>query len=185
MDKREILRFNLKFGKFFDPVIMLLIITILSVSILSFRNLSAQSLTQNETVLGVQSENQPKIALIKGEHNHIHSEKLEQKSSNHFTYTCFVQKAPKGRISKPIFQLSNLEQEISFTAQVMYSNSRNSKISIFKEETNTTQILQKNGQQYTQNIEVDSNTEKLYLIVENERPVFFNQYVQIDFFLNL
>ncbi len=186
IDKRELSRINIKFGKFLDPFLILAILFILTTSILAVSSLSPRTFSKEQmaNVLGIQEDSEINFKLIRGSHNYITSENLEEISKNHFKYSTLVTKPPEGRISKPIIQIDNLYKEKELKIRLNYTNLNNSKISIFDESQNTSYILQKNSQNYSQNINIDQNTKDLYLVVENSRPVFFNQYIEISFFLN-
>jgi len=187
MDRRELSRINIKFGKFFDPFLILAIISILTISVLSVRSLSPRTFSQEEVanVLGIQEHDEVSFELIRGQHNYITSEKLEEVAQTHYKYTTLVIKPTEGRISKPIVKLEGLKTNAILKAHLTYTNSNNSKISIFDESTNTSYILQKHSQNYSHNIEINEQSDTFYLVLENTKPIFFNQYIEIAFFLNL
>ena len=186
MDRREISRMNIKFGKFLDPFLILGILLILTVSILAVGSLSPRTFSKEQmaNVLGIQEGDAVSFELIRGTHNYITSENLEELSKNHFKYTAVVNKPPEGRISKPILEIIGLQDAAQLKIHLNYTNLNNSKISIFDESRNTSYIIQKNSQNYSQNIDVNQNAGPFYLVIENSRPVFFNQYIEINFFLN-
>ena len=186
MDRREISRINVKFGKFFDPLIILLIFVILTVSVLSVRNLSPRTFSQEQrdAVLGVQENGKVSFDLVRGNHNYITTENLEEITENHFKYTTLIKKPPQGRISKPVIKLEGLQEETEIKIYLNYTNLNNSKISIFSESNNTSYILQQDRQNYSQKFVSNQKSDLLYLVLENSRPVFFNQYLEINFFLN-
>lgn len=185
MDKRDIERMNIKFGKFLDPFLMLAIIMIISISLLSVRSLSPRAFSQEEfnSVLGVQEKSKGEVNFVQGEHRYITSEELKQINPTHFKYTTFVKKPPKGRISKPILELEKFGSETTLRIQLTYTNSNNSKISIFDEKNKTNYILQEGNRKYTQDIKLN-NSHTLHLAVENTKPVFFDQYIELNFLLN-
>ncbi len=187
MDIRELRRINLKFGKFLDPFLILAIIAILTFSILSITNLSPKSFSQGQkaNVLGVQDSTEISFELIRGAHNYITSEKLRQITPTHLKYTTLLKKPPEGRISKPIIKIEGLQEDAVLKAHLTYTNSTNSKISIFDKSRNTSYVLQDRLVNYSPNIKINSKTDTLYLMVENPKPILFNQYVEIAFFLNL
>ncbi len=154
MDKRDVERINIKFGKFLDPFLMLAIIMIVFVSLLSVKSLSPRTFSQEEfkSVLGVQDNSQGEINFVQGEHRYIASEELQQINPTHFKYTTFVKKPPKGRISKPILELEKFTSDATLRIQLTYTNSNNSKISIFDEKSKTNYILQEGSRKYTQDI---------------------------------
>ncbi len=186
MDRREISRINVKFGKFLDPFLILGILLILTISILAVDSLSPRTFSkeQMKNVLGIQEESIVDFELIRGNHNYITSERLDEISKNYFKYTTVVVKPPEGRISKPIIKIRGIQKDTNVKIHLNYTNLNNSKISIFDKSQNTSYILQQNSQNYTQNINLTQNSDTLYLIIENSRPVFFNQYIEINFFLN-
>ncbi len=186
IDKRELSRINIKFGKFFDPFLILAILFILTTSILAVNNLSPRTFSKEQmaNVLGIQEDSEINFTLIRGNHNYITSENLEERGKNHFKYTTLVTKPPEGRVSKPIIQIDGLYEEKELKILLNYTNLNNAKISIFDESQDTSYILQKDSQNYSQNININQNTNNLYLVIENVRPVFFNQYIEINFFLN-
>ena len=187
MDRREISRMNIKFGKFLDPFLILGILLILTISILAVGSLSPRTFSNEQmaNVLGIQKGDAVEFELVRGNHNYITTENLEEISENHFKYTAIATKPPEGRISKPIIKIIGLQEDSILKTHLNYTNLNNSKISIFDESQNTSYIIQQNSHNYSQNIEVNQNTDTLYLVVENSRPVFFNQYIEINFFLNL
>lgn len=177
---------NVKFGKFLDPFLILGILLILTVSILAVGSLSPRTFSKEQmaNVLGIQEGDNVNFELFRGNHNYITSENLEELSKNHFKYTTVVTKPPEGRISKPILKIIGLQEDANLKVHLNYTNLNNSKISIFDESQNTSYIIQKNSQNYSQSIDVNQSTGTFYLVVENSRPVFFNQYIEINFFLN-
>jgi hypothetical protein len=184
MDRRRIERMNLKFGKFLDPVLMLAIILVFVVSLLSVRNLTPRTFSQEmkETILGITEPNKTiPIKLILGEHAYITQEILTTINDHYFKYTAFVKKPLKGRVSKPIIEIQNSE---SMKVQIQYINSNSSKIAIFQESKSTNHILQENNKVYMPEITFDQEKDTLYLSIENTKSVLFDQYVEIDFFLN-
>lgn len=184
MDQREISRIKIKFGKFLDPFIILTTVLIILLSILSVRSLTPRAFLQQESpnVLGVEeSFEEGSLELVQGEHNYITSETLKKTTSNLFKYTTIVKPRELGIISKPIIKIENVE---SLKIQLAYTNSTNSKISLFDKNNNTSYILQNLNQTYSPNIEINEKSETIYLLVENSKSVFFNQYIEINFFLN-
>ncbi len=187
MDKRDIDRFNIKYGKFFDPLIILVIVVMIATPVLAVKNLSPRVLPEGEIsdVLGVQDgEESVDFELIVGEHNYITSEKLNEISPSHFKYTALVKKPPQGRISKPIVEIQGLNKDAVLKTELMNSSSHNSKISVYDSSGDTKYILQEKLNSYSQNIKVNKNTDTFYLVIENENPVLFNQYIELRFFLN-
>lgn len=187
MDKRDLGRFNIKYGKFFDPLVILMIAVMITTPVLAVKNLSPRVLPADEIsdVLGVQeSEESINFELIRGEHNYITSEKLKEISPNNFKYTTLVKKPPQGRISKPIIEIEGINKDAVLKTELMNSNSHNSKISVYDNSSETNYILQEKLNTYSQNIKVNKNTDTFYIVIENENPVLFNQYIELRFFLN-
>ncbi len=187
MDKRKVSRINMKYGKFLDPFVVIGLVLILTFAVLSVRSLTPRTFSydQRPSILGVQQqEGEFNFKLIRGEHNYISNENLKEISSTHFKYTAFVKQAPKGRISKPIVEFE-ISEEADLKAQLIYTNATNSKISLFDERKNTNYILQENTQNYSPNINIREKSNTYYLVIENEKPLYFDQYIEVSFFLNL
>ncbi len=187
MDQREISRINMKYGKFLDPFMVICLVLVFTFSILSVRSLTPRSFSyeQRTNVLGVQQEEgEFNFELIRGQHNYISNENLKEISPTHYKYSAFVKQAPKGRISKPIVKFE-ISEEADLKAQLIYTNATNSKISLFDERKNTNYILQQNTQNYSPNINIREKSNTYYLVIENEKPLYFDQYIEVSFFLNL
>ncbi len=186
MDRRELSRINVKFGKFLDPFLILLVIMILTTSVLSIQNLKPRTFSKEQFahVLGVQEENNVNLELISGDHRYITNESLKEINDTHYKYTAFVQKPPEGRISKPILKFKGINDEMELRTHLVYTNSNNSKISIFSESQNINYVLQEKKQNYTPNIQINSAKDTFYLVIENPTPIYFNQYIEVSFFLN-
>ena len=185
MDKRDISRLNLKFGKFVDPLLLLFTLAIILTSIISVKNLTPRTFAGKEMpdVLGVEDRLEiGEINLIEGDHNYISSEKLEKTAENQFKYTSLIKKRDAGTISKPIILIKNTE---ILKAKINYSNATTSKISLVDEGNNTSYIIKENNNLYTPEIPLNENSGEIYLMIEDTKSVFFNQYIEIDFFLNL
>lgn len=182
MDKREILRLNMKFGKFLDPILLLTIVGLVCISILAVFNLTARTHSAQEatSVLGVDTE-EPRMKLIQGKHSYITDEKLERISESHFKYTAFIQKRPSGKISKPILHIS---QGNALKVQVAYTNSNTSKISLVNDKSKISYLVQNKVQSLSPDIKLGNTEDIFYLLVENENPVLFKQYLELNFFLN-
>jgi hypothetical protein len=183
MDKRKFLRFNLKFGKFIDPILLLGILIIFAISITSVLNLSPKThLISNLDILGVADSSAPiTLKPIYGEHRYIRDENLEKISSSHFRYTTFVNKNMESRISKPIIRMAQSDEDVALIVHLVYTNARNSRISIV--ETQTNYIIKENGFKYAQKIMPENQVTTLYLVIDTEKTIFFDQYIEIDFFL--
>ena len=181
MDKREILRLNMKFGKFLDPFVLLTIVGVICISILAVFSLTARTFPEQEStsVLGVDTE--PKIKLIQGKHNYITDEKLQKISEDNFKYTAFIQKRPSGKVSKPILHVNTGD---NLKADIIYTNSNTSKISLVNDRSKISYLMQENTHNYSPNIKLSSKEEIFYILIENQRPVLFKQYIEINFFLN-
>lgn len=175
----------MKYGKFLDPFVVIGLVLILSFTVLSVRSLTPRSFSyeQRASVLGVQEE-EFNIELVRGEHNYISNENLKKINPTHFKYTAFIKQPPQGRISKPIVDIATGD-EAEMKVQLIYTNASNSKVSIFDKHRNTNYILQKDTNKYSPNINVREKNNTYYLVIENEKPVYFNQYVEVAFFLNL
>ena len=181
MDQREISRLNMKFAKFLDPLIILTVVAIICTSVIAVFNLSPRAFSQKEAleILGVDTE--PKLELIHGGHKYITNENLQKISNNHFKYSTFIQERRSGKISKPIVKIQGTQD---LKIQIVYTNSKTSKISLVSESDKTSYLIQENTYSYSPNININSQTEEMYLLVENTKPVFFKQYIEINFFLN-
>jgi hypothetical protein len=188
MDKRDLLRAERKFGKFFDPLVILLIICTFSVSILSLRSLTPRTFSNDakqKNVLGLEEGvDILKLEGIFGSHEYITSENFTQISPTHYKYTSLIKSTPAGRISKPVVKILHLDKEESLKIQLAYTNSNTTKISIVDKENNTRYILKEKGLTHFQSIDKMNTSKILYLSLENEKPVFFNQYLEINFFVN-
>ncbi len=181
MDKRKILRLDIKFGKFLDPILIVLLIFIFTITTLTVINLSPRDHSEkNQKVLGVLSDTSPlNIKPVYGEHKYITEENLEQISPNQFKYTTFIKKNIKPRISKPIIQINN-PKHTQIKAYLTHTNTANSKISIV--ESKTSYILKNQEKTYSQSIDIKEDQTIIYLLIENPYPILFNQYIEIQFF---
>ncbi len=184
MDEREISRLNMRFGKFFDPILLLTTITVICISVLAVLSISPRTFSKQEItdVLGAKDESTgPNLELIRGEHEYFTSENLQKISDTHFKYSTFINKRPSGKISKPILKIQGASDT---KIQIAYTNSNTSKIFLVKGDGDTSYLLQKNSISYSPNINFQNQSEEIYLLVENAKPIFFKQYVEINFFLN-
>ena len=185
MDKRDISRLNLKFGKFVDPILLILTLAIIFTSVISVKNLTPRTFAGKEMpdVLGIEDgEEKGEITLIGKGHNYITSEKLEKTGDNQFKYTSLIKKREAGTISKPIILIKDTEL---LKAKINYSNTTFSKISLVDKSNNTSYIIKENNELYTPDIHLNENSREIYLMIEDTKSIFFNQYIEIDFFLNL
>lgn len=182
MDKREILRLKLKYEKFLDPIVLLGIICIFMITILSVLNLSPQTYQgQNLKVLGVINESQSiHIEPVYGDHKYIEEEELKQISEDHFKYTALIKKNSQARVSKPIIHIVQNEEHKNLRAKLIYTNTRTPRISLVNE--NVSYILQEEETKYSQKINLKDKTSTLYLAIENNTPIFFDQYIEIHLF---
>ncbi len=185
MDTRDISRLNIKFGKFLDPFLLLGALIIVFTSIIAIKSLTPRTFTGEKmpSVLGVteETEDEP-FQLIGGNHNYITSEKLEEISSNHFKYTTVINKKDAGVISKPIIKIKDVKD---FKAQLTYTNSTNSKVSLVDKTNNTSHLIKEKNNLYTPNIPLNDSSKEIFLLIEDDKSVFFKQYLEIHFFLNL
>ena len=185
MEERQKARINLKFGKFADPFAIVLILAICTLSILSVSNLTPQThSTRGDRILGVTEESKDYLQPIYGEHNYITEENLDRMSESHYKYSTFIKPNMKPRISKPILQINSKDNNYQkLKSKTFYSNDSNSRVSLVDANNNTSYLILNNGQRYTQNLPLEKTGSKLYLAIENTQPVFFNQYIEIHFFL--
>ncbi len=184
MDSRDLGRLNIKFGKFLDPVVIVLTIATIFVSIASVNNLSPRTFSKDEekSVLGITTDNESKmLELVGGEHNYITSENLKEITPENFQYSTLVKKRSLGKYSKPILNTKGTKE---IKVQLAYTNSNNSKISLVDEANGISYILQDKGVSYSPMITLNSNSKSIYLLVENSQNVHFNQYIEINFFVN-
>ncbi len=183
MDKRKILRFNLKFGKFLDPILLLGILGIFAIAITSVFNLSPQTYSVSELdILGVADDSAPiTLKPIYGDHQYIRDENLDQISSSHFRYTTFVNKNMQSRISKPIIRMGQTDEDVGLVVHLVYTNAKNTRISIVESQTNY--IIKEDRLKYSQKIVPENQVTTLYLVIDTDKTIFFDQYIEIDFFL--
>lgn len=180
MDKREYKRLEMRGGKLLDPIMLIIIILILAITPLSFINLSPTTHEQTDkNVLGVEArDTEINIQKIVGRHKYIFNENLKQISKDNYKYTTQIKRNSGGRLSKPIFNVIAYGGNKSLDIKLSYINSKTPKISIVNQKTNY--ILQDSQQKtYKQKLLLEKGSNKLYLLIENARPVLFDQYLEI------
>lgn len=189
MDKRDIKRIQMKFGKFLDPFVIVVIIAVFSLSALSLVNLSPRTYTGfQKDVLGATTENSSfnvTIEKVGGKHNYISNEILNKISPTHYVYKAKVGSMGAGQYSKPIFRISATglqSQNLDF--ELLYSDSSKTKISLMDKASNISYILKdSDGKTYKQSTKVPSQETEYYLVLENTSYIFFDQIVEIRIFI--
>jgi len=182
MDERDKARIDLKFGKFTDPFVIVMILTLVFLSILAVTNLTPQTHpSRGEKILGITEDSRNHLELVEGKHNYIVEENLEQISKKHFKYTTFIKPNMQPRISKPILEINNDYKNMR--SKVFYSNDSNFRVSLIDIENEVSYLMIDQKERYTQNIPIQDTGPTLYLAIENTQPVFFSQYIEIHFFL--
>lgn len=180
INKREVKRFSLKFGKFFDPLGLFLLIAFFVLPTLAVINLSPQTKSLN-SVLGAQSKKEVSIVLIGGVHEYIINEKLSTKSQDFATYTSRLLKRKAGEYSKPILQLQNtFSQDAVFEISGGTQNPTGATISIYM--NNQEYILQdSSGTNNTISITLPKNSKNdMYLRFNTQTEIQFGEDIEIN-----
>lgn len=189
MDKRDIKRIQMKFGKFLDPFAIVAVVAIFSLSALSLVNLSPRTYTGfQKDVLGATTEETEfnvNIEKVGGKHNYISNEQLNKISPTHYVYKAKISSMGTGQYSKPIFKIAATglqSQNLDF--ELLYSDSSKTKISLMDKSSNISYVLKdSNGKIYKQSTKVPNQETEYYLVLENPSYTFFDQIVEIRIFI--
>jgi hypothetical protein len=180
INKREAKRFSMKFGKFFDPLGLFLLIAFFILPTLAVINLSPQTKSLNN-VLGTQSKKEVSTVLIGGVHEYIVNEKLAFKSQDFATYTSKLLKREAGEYSKPILQLQNtFSQDAVFEVSGGTQNPTGATISILL--NGIEYVLQdSSGTNNTISITLPKNSKNdMYLRFNTQAEIQFSEDIEIN-----
>lgn len=175
IDKREIKRFSLKFGKFLDPLALFLLLAVFILPALAVINLSPKSQARTN-VLGTKSKQDISVVLVGGTHPTVVNEKLSFPSDDRSEYSSTISKHEAGTYSKPIVQITNSynkSAKIDFYGQT--ENTTNSEIFLIVNEKEYL-LQEKNGNTYPISLEVSEQTKSVvYLKIVSDIPQLFSE----------
>lgn len=179
IDKREIKRAGLKFGKYLDPLGLFLLIAVFILPALAVLNLSPKA-KQTYNVLGAKSDKEISVIMVGGLHDYVRNERIEFPSSGSFKYSAKLLKHDIGEYSKPILQLSNTyERDQTVSVVGGTSNPTGSPIYLlFRDKAYL--IQDEAGIQNVVSIRIPKQSrESMYLQFNTLTPVLFDEEFEI------
>jgi hypothetical protein len=179
-----------KYGKYFEPLVVAVLIAVFVIPIASVVNLSPQSgISPNlrvekprQNVLGANDINGSyTIQLISGTHNIITIEKLEETTPTRREYSTKLQKRESGVYSKPIIEVINqLDKDLDVTFQINDLGNSSSQIGVLYNNTNYV-LKTIDGITYHHTMKLKSGEKKyVYLHIRDDSSVNFSQNISID-----
>jgi hypothetical protein len=179
IDKREVKRFNMKFGKFLDPLALFLLIAVFVLPSLAVLNLSPRSRSATN-VLGAESKEEVSTVLVGGIHDFIKEERIDFPNEKRVQYNSVMIKHNVGTYSKPILQVSNtFGNDATVNIQGGTENPTGSPIYLI---VNNQEYLLQDASGNPQDISVklpEQSKNIVYLKFETTTPLLFNENVSI------
>lgn len=179
IDKREIKRFNMKFGKFLDPLALFLLIAVFVLPSLAVINLSPKSKSATN-VLGAESKQEISTVLVGGIHDYIKEERIDFPNEKRVEYNSVLIKHSPGTYSKPILQITNSFNNDAIvnilggtqnpTGSPIYLIVNNQEY-LLQDSSGDTQEVQVKLPQQSKNI--------VYLKLDTTTPLLFNEDISI------
>lgn len=180
INNREAKRFNLKFGKYLDPIGLFLLIAVFILPALAVVNLSPKSKTVHN-VLGAQSKKEISVVLVGGVHDYLKEENISFPSATQSNYEAKLLKRNNGEYSKPILQFSNSYEKEGYVDITGGSeNPTGSPISVI---FNQKEYLVQDSSGATNVVRVTvpkMSKDVMYLKFDTNTPIKFNEKVSLS-----
>lgn len=179
--KRELRRFSEKYGRTFEPFLVIAILVIFAIPILTVVNLTPETRAQkSNNVLGVTDEGVLAINSVGGTHDVVKDETVKNEDDGSKTYSATIKAHEAGRVSKPVFEVvNNTGDAKTIRALARTEDSANLKVGVIFNDTNY--VLQDvNGEQFFHDFKLESGQKvTLYLTVESEKNMAFDEVVNL------
>lgn len=188
MKSRDLKLYTNRYGKFFEPLMVLTLLAVFTLPVISVLNISprtkADPTPKQTDVLGIKAGFTGfEISKIGGQHNIIVSESLLSTSNTRFVYKANIQKRDRGNYSKPILKISNSGNEPLQLTFLLKPTTSNSEIGILYGDTNYV-LKDKDGNIYHHTSTPPVGEQFIYLSVKAGSDVNFSEQVEISIAVN-